>query len=51
MDKVQYVEKMENLLQDTKTYTGGCTLGLEGRMNAMLVQLKKVGAISSELYI
>ena len=53
MDKAQYDEKMENLLKDTKTYrrlSKDPTPSLERRVNAMLLQLKKVAAMSSELY-
>ena len=44
---------MNNLLTDTKTYkklTRDPTPGLERRMNAMLIQLKKAGSITGTLY-
>ena len=53
IDKVQYDEKMGSLLADQKTYermNKDPTPGLERKMNAMLLRMKKAGSISDHLY-
>lgn len=52
MDVVEYNRKMNSLLTDPKTYkklARDTTSSLERRMNAMLMQLKKLGSITSNL--
>ena len=53
IDRVQYNEKMGSLLADRKTYERmdkDPTPGLERKMNAMLLRMKKAGSISDHLY-
>ena len=53
MDVVEYYQKMNSLLTDSKTYkklTKEPTPSLERMMNEMLLQLKKSGSITSSLY-
>ena len=53
MDVVEYDRKMNSLLTDSKTHkrlTTDPTLSLERKMNEMLLQLKKLGSITSRLY-
>ena len=53
IDKVQYDEKMGSLLADQKMYERmdkDLTPGLEHKMNAMLLRMKKAGSISDHLY-
>ena len=53
MDVVEYEQKMNGLLTDSKTYkklTKDPTPSLEQKMNEMLRQLKKSGSITSSLY-
>ena len=53
MDVVEYNRKMNSLLTDLKTYkklARDPTSCLERRMYAMLMQLKKLGSITSSLY-
>ena len=53
LDVVQYDQKMNSLLTDSKTYkklTKDPNPSLERKMNEMLLQLKKSGSITSSLY-
>ena len=53
MDRARYDEKMNSLLDNRKTYkklTKDPTPAIERKMNALLLQLKKKGAITDDLY-
>ena len=53
IDVVEYDQKMNSLLTDSKTYkklTKDPTPNLERKMNEMLLQMKKYGSITSSLY-
>ena len=53
MDRAQYDEKMNSLLDDRKTYkrlTKDPTPSIERKMNALLLQLKRKGAITDDQY-
>ena len=54
MDRAQYDEKMNSLLDDRKTYkrlTKDPTPSIERKMNALLLRLKRKGAITDDQYL